>query len=367
MTYKLELAEDSDDAALRRRMAEDVMDGRIAVTFRREPSYFDGTAIQGAGAEVIKCVDSNTRRIVGLATRATLSAYINGKESALGYLCDLRVDQSIRGGVMLARGYKMMKGLHDAAPVDLYYTMILSGNDTALNILTSGRASLPSYKAFGEVLTPAIHLDRPRRYRFSNKLRIARGTVSELGEIVRFVNEQHRRKQFAPVIHVSDVGGRRLAGLGSDDIHVAYRGEKIVGCVACWDQSHVRQIFVENLNRSLRIVRPIYNFAARHTSRKPLPRPGKRVPFFYLAWIAIENDDPTVFRELLESVYEERRNGPWHFFIAGLHASNPLAATLRHFRSIESSGQLFIVHWENGADAFERLDGRVPHIEVGAL
>lgn len=365
--FTLTLAEASDDAALRQRMAEDVMDGSIAVTFRREPRYFAGTAIQGAEAEVIKCVDSESARIVGLATRATLPAYINGQTQSLGYLCDLRVSPTIRGGTLLARGFKMLKSLHDAAPVDLYYTMILSDNHTALDVLTSGRTSLPSYQPFGEIFTPAVHLDQPRRYTFSKDLRIVKGSAITLAEIIDFVNRQYRQKQFAPVYRLQDFTGPRLSGLQRDDIYVALAGDRIVGCVACWDQSHVRQIFVENYALTHRLARPFYNFAARYTSRKPLPRKGGRLPFFYLTWIAIDGDDPIVFRELIEVVYADRRQGPWHFFMAGLHQNNPLVAVLRTFRSIAAAGKLFIVHWDDGRAAFDQLDQRIPHIEIAAL
>ena len=365
--YVLELADARDDAALRQRMAEDVLDGSIAVTFRREPRYFAGTAIQGAKAQVIKCVDRDSNQIVGLATRATLPAYINGEIKTLGYLCDLRASPAVRGGTLLARGYKMLKSLHDAAPVDFYYTMILSDNDVALTVLTSGRASLPSYRPYGEILTPAIHLDQSRRYTFSKHLHIVKGSALALAEIVGFVNTQYRQKQFAPVYRTADFATPRLSGLQRDDIYVALQGGRIVGCVACWDQSHVRQIWVEKYDLALRLARPFYNLAAGYTARKPLPPQGARLPFFYLAWTAIERDDPAVFRELLETIYADRRRGPWHFFIAGLHRDSPLVAPLRAFRCIASAGKLFIVHWDDGWAACEQLDQRIPHIEVGAL
>ncbi|MBT8098391.1 MAG: hypothetical protein KJO82_01505, partial [Gammaproteobacteria bacterium] len=120
-------------------------------------------------------------------------------------------------------------------------------------------------------------------------------------------------------------------------------------------------------NPALRLARPFYNLFASARSRKTLPDPGERIPFFYLAWTAIENDDRAVFRDLLEHVYAARRSGPWHFFIAGLHENHPLAAELDRFRSIPSSGHLFAVHWSDGQSAFEALDDRVPHIEAGAL
>ena len=43
-------AEAGDDAELRAMLRRNVMDGDIALTFRREPSYFQAAAVQGASA-----------------------------------------------------------------------------------------------------------------------------------------------------------------------------------------------------------------------------------------------------------------------------------------------------------------------------
>ncbi len=53
---------------------------------------------------------------------------------------------------------------------------------------------------------------------------------------------------------------------------------------------------------------------------------------FYLAFCAVEHDDPAVFRMLLSHLYGQRRKGSWHYFIAGLHERNPLAQVLKEYR-----------------------------------
>ena len=59
-------------------MAEDVIDGDVAVSFRREPSYFAGCAILGEATEVVKCVDRETGEIVGWGRGISPDAYVNG-------------------------------------------------------------------------------------------------------------------------------------------------------------------------------------------------------------------------------------------------------------------------------------------------
>jgi len=365
--YTFSLADKTDDSALRQRMREDIMEGNIALTFRREPCYFDGTGLQGESCKVIKCTDRTNNRIVGVATRSVLSAYVNGSVQPLGYLSDLRGDESNRGGTLLARGYSFLKKLHQQSDISLYYTMVLDGNHTALDLLTSGRAGLPLYRPMGKVHSPAIHLDRPRFHRHSTDIEIGNPTVAELPSVLALVNRRYSQHQFAPVYTPQDINTPRLFGLKREDIYVAFRDSKPIGCIACWDQQATRQIHIERYSAALRWIRPLYNLASNLLPVKPLPDIGGRLPFFYLAWIAIDNNDCRVFRDLLETIYEKRRHGPWQFFIAGLHEKHPLLAELGRFRHEQSAGHLFAVHWQQDQQAFDRLDNRIPHIEAGAL
>ena len=98
-----------------------------------------------------------------------------------------------------------------------------------------------------------------------------------------------------------------------------------------------------------------------------LPSPGQALPFFYLSLIAVENDEVLVFRDLLETIYSNRREEKWSFFMAGLHTEHPLAEELKRFRHIPMYGNLYVVHWEDGAKKFDELDGRTPYIELAAL
>ena len=111
------LATHEDDAALRARMAEDWLHGDITVSFRREPCFFYGSGVQGKQAQVIKCVDSDTNKLIGLGSRLVNDAFINGKKQRIGYLADLRTHPDYRGGTALVRGYRYLRKLHVADPL----------------------------------------------------------------------------------------------------------------------------------------------------------------------------------------------------------------------------------------------------------
>jgi len=365
--FEFSLATPDDDAQLRRRMASDWMEGSVAVSFRREPSYFAGCHLQGDRVQVIKCVDRATGEIIGLGSRALKTAWVNGQQTQIGYLADLRGHPDYRRGSLLARGYGLLRSLHEQEPVPFYYSVILEGNQAALGSLVGGRAGLPQYEPAGRILTPAIHLDLPKPPLQLPGITLERGTMTRLPAILAFVNRWQSPKQLAPCHTLADFGTPRLAGLTPQDFYLAIRDNELVGVVAAWDQHRVRQTYIERYAPPLAQVRSLYNLLATVTPLKPLPKPGTAIPYFYLSFVAIAHDDPAIFRYLLRQVYGDRRLGPWHYFIAGLHEADPLAAVLAEYRRIESAGQLFIVYYPEGEAAVSELDGRVPYVEMAAV
>lgn len=365
--FRFALATPDHDAGLRRRMAEDWMDGAIAVSFRREPSYFAGCRVQGERVQVVACIDDATGEIVGLGSRATFTAYVDGTPLRIGYLADLRCAPEHRGGTLLARGYRFLRELQTRDPVPFHTTVIYEGNARARDALTGDRAGLPVYRAAGRLLTPAIHLDWPRPEIAVDGIRIDRATRQAVPEIVRFLDGHARRRQFAAVPREEDFDGGRYAGLRPEDILVARAGGHIVGTIALWDPSAFRQTHVERYSRGLAWLRPFYNAAAAVSPLRPLPAPGTRIPFLYLACFAAADDDLRLGRALLRAAYRAARPGPWHYAIAGLHERDPLAPLLAEYRRIDAAGSVYLVHFPDDAASVPAPDRGVPWLEAGCL
>lgn len=365
--YTFALATPADDAKLRARMAMDRMEGTIAVSFRREPSYFGGCCVQGDTTQVVKCVDNDTGALAGLGSRSTALAYVDGEPRRIGYLSDLRVAPEYRRGMLLARGYRYFRDLHDADPVPFYTTMIYEGNTPALDTLKGGRAGLPHYRDWGRFLTPALHLDFRLKPAPVSGVTVERGSRVRLAEIVGFLNRWQSRRQFAPVYREHDFPHGRFRGLRAEDFYLATRYGRIVGTIAVWDQSALRQTHVERYSTVLAVLRPAYNALAMMSPLKPLPVPGAQIPGVYLACLATEEDDVNIFRHLLRAVHEDIRCSSWHFAIAGLHETDPRTAVLMEIRHIPAAGRLFAVHFADRPLSLEPPEKRVPYLEAGCL
>ena len=138
------------------------MDGQIAVSFRREPSYFAAAAVEGSFRQVVAARDCRTERIVGFGSRSVRRRFFNGQPRAIGYLGALRLLPDHRNRGLLARGFRFFRELHGDGRAQLYLTTIAAGNETAIRQLTSGRAGLPAYHDAGEFHTLAIPLRKPQ-------------------------------------------------------------------------------------------------------------------------------------------------------------------------------------------------------------
>jgi hypothetical protein len=366
--FTFTLACSEDDPQLRARMAEDRMDGSISVSFRREPDYFAGSRLQGDEVQVIVCRDTLNGRIAGLGSRCAARFHVNGTPMRAGYLADLRCDPAYRKGTLLPRGYRFLHELQRADPLPAYSTIIFESNRAALQSLVGNRAGLPAYLPMGRMLTPAIHLDFAKPDIHVPGIALRRSQPGDLEHIVAFLNRRMATRQFSPVYRPSDfLPGGRCAGMTPSSFYLAERDGALVGTIAAWDQAAIRQTHIERYSSALSVMRPFYNLASRFTALKSLPAVGARIPYLYLCCVAIENDDVDVFRSLLRFIYNQLRNGLWHYAIAGLHERDPLASVLAEYRAISAAGLLYRVELPRQMDAGPEPvvpDDRVPYFEM---
>jgi hypothetical protein len=356
----LEPATTADDAALRRLLAASPMEGRIRLAFEREPSYFGALRVQGRDAQVLIARDRDTGEAVAVGARSLRTVFVNGRPREVGYLSDLRLLPSYRGGTLLARGYRRLRELHRDGRADLYYTVIAADNALALGTIAAARAGLPAYRDLGGFLSPAVNLMRSKPALGS--VEVARGESGMLDQIVACLNEHGRAKQFAPAYDREDfASGGALEGVSASDFVVALRGGRVVGTVAGWDQGAFKQTRVVGYHGPLR------NAGAGWLGWPRFPPPGELLRSFYAAFVAVEGNDPAIFAPLFRRLYNDAVGGPHAYFVLGLHERDPLAAVLDDYRCSPFRGRLFCAHFEDGEAAYRALDGRIPHVEVATL
>jgi hypothetical protein len=363
--FEIALATPADDHKLRELLRNSPVPGRISVTFEREPSFFDSCRIRGDFFQACLGRDRRTGKIIGIGTRSVAPGYINGESTPLGYLSDLRLEQQYRGGTLIARGYRFLRQLHDDCRTRLYTTVIFSENQAALTTIASGRAGLPRYHDQGTIHSPGLNIRRAEPP-IDAGCEIVRGSEDLLPEIVGCLNRNNSRRQFAPV-HAVPMFRDRWRNFRIEDFHVAVRGSSVVGVVGCWDQSSFKQTRVAAYSSRLRWMVPLANILRPVTRAPRYPKAGEEVPYFYLSFIAIDDDNLQVFRALLRSAYNAAVVTGYLYVILALHERDPLLPALRDYSLTAFFGRLFCVTFEDGEGLFRELDGRVPYLEASTF
>jgi len=364
---KFVVANNSHDAGLRAVLCSIHMPGRIVLSYQREPNYFYGANIQGKKHQTIAGIKQN--RVVGFGCRSLKPMYINGSPKMFGYLSGLRSLPEVRGGRPLLAGYKFLHRLHADNDTPAYITTIIDENEYAKKVITSSRFGLPKYTDWGRYITYVINLNRrSRQIRKLKDISIIRGIDLELEKIVSFLNDNGSKRQFFPVYSKNDFNTEYTRDFSQSNFYIAVQRDKILGLLGVWDQTKYKQNVIIEYQGALSIFRKLINIGLTLSGYHSLPTPGEELKMLYASFVCIYQDDPQILTELLRAVYNDYKNGDFHFVGVGLHEKDPLNAALKHFSVFRYYSRLYIVNWEDGDQFCKDLDkSRIPYLELATL
>lgn len=365
MPLRFRLATAEDDAALRSAFAATPMEGGMRLAFERDPSFLDALRVQGDVAQVIICEDTSTGEIIAIGTRCLADAFVNGAPQRVGYLSDLRILPKWRKGTVLARGWKFLRSLDEDGLVDLYHTAIFAENADAKSALTRARAGVPQYHPLGGFITAGIHPSRSMPPE-SPRLRITRGTASDLPRVLEFLNAHNATRQFAPAHRLADFApGGRWRDFRAGDFFLVHNGSKLRAVAGVWDQSAFKQTRVLGYTGRWRWLYHLSQFTHRFLPVPRLPSPGEHFRFGYGCFVACPSQDPEVFRLLVHAMRHEASKRGWMHLLLSLHQSDPLFPVLEGIPHTPFRGEFFwLAPQGTGSALHARL---VPHIEAALL
>jgi hypothetical protein len=272
----------------------------------------------------------------------------------------------VRRGTGLARGYRLLRQVHESDPVGAYLTTIMDGNDEAMALLESDRAGLPHYRFVADFTTHAIPV-RTSRANSPGGVEIVTAAEAGLGETVRWMNAAGASRQFFPVLRESDFGSPLLRGLTPETLFVSRRGGRIVGTLAGWNQSGFKQFIAAGYAPWLRAARPVINAGLRLCGAPTLPPVGAPLPIVFAAWRLAEADDAAVTASLLSRVLDWARQEGAGFCVVGFVAGDPCAHIVRRAGTIAFRSRIYLADWEEGPGYAVRLDGRPLYLEAAVL
>jgi hypothetical protein len=359
------LATPEDEPQLRSLLRSESMPGWVRLSYEREPDFFHAAATQG-DYQVLVARQGPT--IVGMGCRSWRRVYVNGVATTLGYLSGLRSLQGARNGAGLAKGYAFLKSLHQDGNVPGYLSTILEGNAPVKRLLTARRAGLPAYHDLGRFITFALPLGRWRPARAGQaNLRIESVGRRDSQEVIAFLNEHGRQRQFFPVVQASDLESPLWCGC--EEFLVAREpGGRMAGVLATWDQSAFKQTRILSYAPWMARSRPLWNAGLRLLRLPGLPAPGDILRLLNLSLVCVRGDRADTFGSLVNALHDRLQDRRFDFICGGFHERDPLLAALKLWLSLRYVSRLYWVCWEEDAHALAHLDPRqIPHLEVATL
>jgi len=372
--FRFDFAAPQDNAELLQFSAQVEMPGAIRFWFDRSPDYLAALQVEGRQTKVLVCRNAQTGRLVAAGHRAVKMAFVNGEALPIGYLSGLRVAGSARSPRLLSRGYAQLRALNASAPAQLHLTTIMEDNPQARKVLLSRRLGLPAYHDFGRFCCMAVRSQSTAGTRPCPGISLRCASESDGAQIVRFLNSEGGSKQFFPQYCREDFGnpGGLLRDLHWQDIFLAFRGERLIGCLAAWDQRAFRRWRVAGYVPWVERLRIPLNLVARCRGMPLLPKPNSAPTCFVLSLVCVQHNDREVFSALLQECLRVQQERPAQerpaFFLAGLHERDPLLPELLARPHVALPSRLYVVAWPDGESAFQELEpGRTPYLELGAL
>jgi hypothetical protein len=359
----LRLATAADDAALRALTAAVAMPGAVSVRFAREPNYFLADPTLGDPCQVLVAERCSDGRILGVVCRAERRVYLAGRPTRVTYLGHLRIDPLARGRGLLGRGARWLRAHAEAGELSL--GVIAAANPRAAGALMGRRPPAGARLArIASLTTYALLVGRVRPARVAG-LRTAAARLADYPAVLKFWEREGARRDGFPVTDPGDLGGPALRGLAADDLLLVWRGGRIVGSLAVWDQRAYKQEIVDAFSPRLARLRPLYNLLARAIGARPLTPVGEAIALACAARVCVAGDDPRVLRSLLQAGLARAGEQGQAFLMLGLASTDPLVPAVQRFWHVAYRSNLVALAWDH--DPAGRFSGRPSYVEIASL
>ena len=345
------------------------MPGRTSLSFQTEPSFFRTEELGNQSSVVIVARDTMTGEIVGTASCGYRRLMVDGEVRMCGYLGGLRGLPGVRSGTLLARGFRFLRELAGGHKHALYLTAIFDSNKYAVDLLSSGRAGLPTFMPVGRMLTFLLPLHRKRRSSPRSAC-VVRGVAGGASvETARAINRFNTRHQFAPHYEATDLSGDGglLGGFDPRDLYVYRDGAGIDATLGVWDLRALKQWVVMSYPWRYRLIAPLAPIGARLGLTPPLPRIGRPVDLLYGSFATYTPGREGSFSELLDAVLSDCSGQGFTLMAVGVPADSTVGPMLRRHAVDEYASTVFQVYWPGEVDGPLASPDLPPNLEIATL
>jgi hypothetical protein len=325
------------------------MVGDISLTMERDPDYFINAGIQNQEVEIYVCRQQN--RIVGVFSIGKRTVFFDGSPRQLRYFSDLRIHPEFQKSMLLVRMSRFLKTNKIIQENEISHAVIFSENKTMTDLIEKvddhflKKASLLKFSLYGDYCSYMISLSKQRKKKKSN-LHIRKAESKDIETMQLFFNKEAPSKQLYPCYNFSCLDDSYYYGLKINDFYLAFEKEKLVGITGVWDQRKFKQTKIYSYSGSIKFVRPLLNIASKITKGFILPEPGEKLNYFMLHTILTQNNEPKIFKDLLEKIYADNYLSEFSYFLCGLDKNDGLCHVFKDFTKRIVKGGVYSVSFD---------------------
>lgn len=360
--FRIRPATPDDSDGLLQLLSKTAQQGRIRLTFERQPNYFHAAAVSTEQPD-IWVMDKPDRGIIGTFSIGQRRVFINGQPRSVRYGSDLRIHPDFQGGRTL---FRLTKHYRECMLNHWMQTVILEENKASMSTVGSGRALLPQYISTGPLTTWLISLRHKTTAPFDPQ--IVRASASTVPEMQRFFNTEAAQKQFYPCYDFSRIGGDDpyYRDIQLNQFFLLYEQGELTAMAGLWNQKAFKQTRVSGYAPLLKAVRPFYNGLTRFTGHLPLPKPGTLSSYLMLHSVVIKDNDTQRFDRLLRHIRHAVEDSGATAIACGFDSNDPLLSVAQQHRGHALHSRHFIATYQ--PDLLPPLDPmRLQYPEISRL
>jgi hypothetical protein len=296
------------------------MDGPVAIRIDRHPDFFTLLRLRGAGKTFV-AVDED--EIIGCCSITYRTAFVNAQARTVGYLSDLKIRPSHRGGRAIVKLLQTGMDYMATQDVNLYVCVTSSGNEPVSSVLKE-RLSLPVWRSTGSF---NVYQMMPGCLpKFKSRYAIAEATNDKLEEVCGLCNTFNSSYQLAPVLDQNDFGvtTEAIRSLPARRVLTARRNGVLVATLSAFDLAGVKQITIVRVPFLLRRALDALRLARSAVPFFASPMIGAQLKMLYLRNVAYVEGHEAALRALLRHVRRDAFRERYTFVTVGVHERDPM-------------------------------------------
>ncbi len=334
------------------------MRGDLTLRMDRGPNFFALHRLEGERTHL--GVIDRDRTIVGCIALSERRTYVNGVETITGYGGDYKVHPDHRSsGIaddLMRYAMEKCRAMPPGTPIMI---TVLAGN-LSMERRLSGPRGLARFEKLATIRTHSITVLWKRRLQSRPGVKIARARWSDLDDMAELWGRVAPSRQLAPALDATSMATMIASAPGFHiSSYLLARGSdgELLGFFALWDQSQVKQMYVESYSRRMSIVRKCFNAVSPLFGSEPMPTTGEPLRHRTVYNVCVPSDRSDVLRALLITAHNDLRNARCSFFNIGLDTRDPLTEATRGLFAQPTDVNAFIASVGNPApmDALQAL------------